>query len=65
MECFGGSAEEGSSSARRASPWGRRGSCSGGSGLSPTPVALRCGVDLVGRRPVWSAASGLACGVLL
>jgi hypothetical protein len=33
--------------------------------FSPPPVALRCGVDLVGRRPVWSAASGLACGVVL
>jgi hypothetical protein len=43
-----------------ARPWGRCGSWSGVSGLSPPPVALRCGVDLVGRRPVWSAASGLA-----
>ena len=38
---------------------------SGGSGLSPPPVALRCGVDLVDRRPVWSVASELARGVVL
>jgi hypothetical protein len=45
--------------------WGRRGSWSSGSGLSPPPVALRCGVDLVGCRTVWSLlGAGVWCCVV-